>query len=90
MLNLEYLLDLLDEAPITSKYKKLNSALVGLIEDFSLVCFIPIDVNSDKSLLTLKSAIDKVNSYLRCRVVLKYFLPDNQILHGTVLDDTAS
>lgn len=60
VLNLDYLLELLDDGPFTKRFKKLNAALVGLIEDYSLVSFIPLDVNSDKSLLELKSAIDKV------------------------------
>lgn len=60
VLDLEYLLELLDDGPFTNKYKKLNAAIVGLIQDYSLVTFVPLDVNSDKSLLELKSAIDKV------------------------------
>ncbi|XP_065161231.1 GPN-loop GTPase 2 [Atheta coriaria] len=64
VLNLEYLLDLLDDGPFTSKYRKLNAALVSLVEDYSLVNFIPLDVSSDKSLLTLKSAVDKANGYV--------------------------
>lgn len=62
VLDLDYLLDLLDEGPFTSKYKKLNKALVGLIQDYSLVCFVPLNVKSERSLLNLKSAVDKVCS----------------------------
>lgn len=61
VLELEYLLQLLDDGPFTNRFKKLNAALVGLIEDYGLVSFIPLDISSDKSLLTLKSAVDKVN-----------------------------
>ncbi|CAH1984748.1 unnamed protein product [Acanthoscelides obtectus] len=64
VLDLNYLLDLLDEGPFTNKYKKLNAAIIELIQDYSLVCFVPLDVNSDKSLLDLKSAIDKANGYI--------------------------
>lgn len=60
VLNLDYLLQLLDDAPFTKRFKKLNKALVELIEDYGLVSFIPLDVYSDKSLLDLKSAVDKV------------------------------
>jgi GTPase SAR1 family protein len=60
VLNLDYLLDLLDDGPLTKKYKKLNAALIELIQDYSLVCFILLDVKSEKSLLNLKSAVDKV------------------------------
>jgi len=64
VLDLEYLLQLLDDGPFTSKFKKLNAALVGLVEDFSLVCFVPLDISSDRSLLTLKNAVDKANGYI--------------------------
>lgn len=65
VLDLEYLLQLLDDGPFTKRFKKLNKALVELIEDYSLVSFIPLDVYSDKSLLNLKSAIDKVSGLLQ-------------------------
>lgn len=64
VLDLEYLLELLNDSSITSKYKKLNAALVGLVEDYSLVNFILLDVYSDKSLLELKAAVDKANGYV--------------------------
>ncbi|XP_045464489.1 GPN-loop GTPase 2 [Harmonia axyridis] len=64
VLNLEYLLDVLNDGPLTKKFKKLNSALVDLVEDYSLVSFIPLNVFSEKSLLNLKSAIDKANGYI--------------------------
>ncbi|KAH0820372.1 hypothetical protein GEV33_002418 [Tenebrio molitor] len=64
VLNLDYLLDLLDDGPLTKKYKKLNAALIELIQDYSLVCFILLDVKSEKSLLNLKSAVDKANGYI--------------------------
>ncbi|KAF7286434.1 hypothetical protein GWI33_005352 [Rhynchophorus ferrugineus] len=64
VLNLEYLLELLDDGPFTNKYKKLNAAIVGLIQDYSLVSFIPLNVHSGKSLLELKNAIDKANGYI--------------------------
>lgn len=65
VLDLNYLLELLDDGPFTKKYKKLNSAIVELIQDYSLVAFIPLNVKSDKSLLELKNAIDKVIIYFK-------------------------
>jgi len=64
VLDLHYLLELLDDGPFTKKFKKLNKAIVGLVEDYSLVAFIPLDIESDKSLLELKNAIDKANGYI--------------------------
>jgi len=64
VLNLDYLLELLDDDPLSHKYKKLNEALVSLVEEYGLVCFIPLDVSSERSLLSLKSAVDKANGYV--------------------------
>ncbi|KAK4872467.1 hypothetical protein RN001_014496 [Aquatica leii] len=64
VLNLEYLLELLDDAPFSSKFKKLNAAIIELVEDYSLVGFIPVDINSERSLLAVKSAVDKANGYV--------------------------
>lgn len=67
VLDLDYLLQLLDAGPFTKRYKKLNAALVELIQDYGLVSFIPLDVYSDKSLLNLKSAVDKVIAYFNSK-----------------------
>lgn len=64
VLDLKYLLDKLDENPSTAKYKKLNTALVSLIEDYSLVSFIPLDVSNQALLLQVKNAVDKANGYI--------------------------
>ncbi|KAK5640643.1 hypothetical protein RI129_011454 [Pyrocoelia pectoralis] len=64
VLNLEYLLELLNEGTFSSKFKKLNAAIVGLIQDYSLVGFIPMDVRSERSLLAVKNAVDKANGYV--------------------------
>nr|XP_012135061.1 PREDICTED: GPN-loop GTPase 2 isoform X2 [Megachile rotundata] len=64
VLDLKYLLDKLDEDPFTSKYKKLNTAFVSLIEDYSLVSFIPLDVSNQALLLQVKNAVDKANGYI--------------------------
>ncbi|XP_022920266.1 GPN-loop GTPase 2 [Onthophagus taurus] len=64
VLDLKYLLELLDDGPFTKKYKKLNASLIGLIEDYSLVSFIPVDIKSERSLLNLKNAVDKANGYV--------------------------
>ncbi|GJQ88057.1 hypothetical protein Trydic_g12978 [Trypoxylus dichotomus] len=64
VLDLNYLLQLLDENPFSSKLKKLNASLIGLIEEYSLVWFIPVDIKSESSLLRLKNAVDKANGYV--------------------------
>ncbi|KAK0086347.1 hypothetical protein PV325_003354 [Microctonus aethiopoides] len=64
VLDLNYLLERLDEDPITAKYKKLNAALVSLIQDYSLVSFLPLDISNQALLLQVKNAIDKANGYI--------------------------
>lgn len=64
VLDLQYLLDALDRTPGMQRYRKLNSALVGMVEDYSLVSFQALDVNSEASLLRLKNVIDKANGFV--------------------------
>ncbi|PNF35351.1 GPN-loop GTPase 2 [Cryptotermes secundus] len=64
VLDLGYLLECLDENPITHRYKKLNAALVSLVEDYSLVTFIPLNINDQQCLLRLKNTVDKANGYI--------------------------
>lgn len=64
VLDLQYLLEALDETPGMKKYSKLNAAIVGMVEDYSLVTFQPLDINSPNSLLRLKAVIDKANGYV--------------------------
>lgn len=64
VLDLRYLVDALDNSPGFQKYKKLNAAIVSMVEDYGLVSFQPLDVNKKESLLRLKNLIDKANGYV--------------------------
>lgn len=64
VLDLKYLLESLDNSIGMKKYKKLNAAIVSLVEDYSLVTFQPLDVNRRDSLLRLKKLIDQANGYV--------------------------
>ncbi|CAG9785023.1 unnamed protein product [Diatraea saccharalis] len=64
VLDLNYLLDCLDADVFMNKYKKLNSALVSIIEDYSLVTFQLVNVMQEQSLLNVKNLIDKANGYV--------------------------
>jgi GPN-loop GTPase len=64
VLDLKYLVEALNQSPSMAKYAKLNSAIVSMVEDYSLVTFQPLDVNKMESLVRLKSAIDKANGYI--------------------------
>ncbi|OWR48554.1 GPN-loop GTPase 2 [Danaus plexippus plexippus] len=64
VLDLNYLLDSLDSDNFTNKYKKLNSALVSIIEDYSLVSFHLVDMFKEQSLINVKKLVDKANGYV--------------------------
>lgn len=64
VLDLNYLLDSLDADKFTTKYKKLNSALVSIIEDYSLVSFQLVNMFNEKSLKSVKNLVDKANGYV--------------------------
>ena len=44
VLDLKFVLDELQDNPVTRKFKKLNKALISVIEDYSLVSFLPLNV----------------------------------------------
>lgn len=64
VLDLHFLLDHISEDPFIKKYKKLNEALVGLVEDYGLVSFIPLNIQEKESVLQVMNSIDKANGYV--------------------------
>jgi hypothetical protein len=63
VLDLTFLVDALDSKPEFKKYKKLNEAIVSMVEDYGLVTFQPLDANETRSLARLYKVIDKANGY---------------------------
>ncbi|RUS80609.1 hypothetical protein EGW08_011619 [Elysia chlorotica] len=64
VLDLQYLLGLLQDDPFLQKYKKLNESLVGIVEDYSLVSFCPLSVEDKDSMVRVMKAVDKNNGYV--------------------------
>ncbi|KAI9490129.1 GPN-loop GTPase [Zychaea mexicana] len=64
VMDLSYLLDSLNEDAFGSKFKKLNAALVDLIEDFSLVGFYTLCVEDKDSMTKLQQVIDKAGGFV--------------------------
>lgn len=64
VLDLNYLLDHIKDDPFSQKYKKLNEALVGLVEDYGLVSFKTLDVQSKESMYQVVKSIDQANGYV--------------------------
>jgi len=63
VLDLKYISGDMSNDPFMHKYKKLTESIADVIEGYSLVSFIPMDVNKPKSLLKVQRAIDKANGY---------------------------
>ncbi|EGC36613.1 hypothetical protein DICPUDRAFT_31574 [Dictyostelium purpureum] len=64
VLDLSYLNSFLDKDPRLKRFSELNKSIAGVIEDFSLVNFIPLNIMDKKSVANLIVSIDKSNGYI--------------------------
>lgn len=64
VLDLSYILDELREDEGFKRYKKLNAALVDIVQDYSLVSFVPLIVEDKESMFRLMQMVDKANGYV--------------------------
>lgn len=62
--DLRYLCETLEDDPIGKRYSKLNKAICELIEDSSLVSFVPLCVEDKDCMIHLLGEIDKANGYI--------------------------
>ncbi len=58
------LVEALQVDPLLSRFANLNSALVDVIEGFSLVAYHTLDIQDKESVMRLSRAIDKSNGYM--------------------------
>ncbi|NXE15427.1 GPN2 GTPase, partial [Lophotis ruficrista] len=63
VLDLSYLVDHLASDPFFRNYRRLNEKLVEVIEDYSLVSFVPLNVQDKESMRQVMRAVDKANGY---------------------------
>lgn len=63
VLDLEKLLLSEGDDPFWKRYKKLNEKLCSVIEDYSLVSFVPLNVQDKESMLNVVKQADKANGY---------------------------
>ncbi|XP_041068637.1 GPN-loop GTPase 2 [Carcharodon carcharias] len=63
VLDLSYLLDHLAKDPFFKNFRRLNKKLVEVIEDYSLVSFIPLNVQDKETMKHVMKAVDKANGY---------------------------
>ena len=80
VLDLNYLLDTLDSDRILSKFKNLNKKICDIVQDYSLVSFIPLNIQKKKSIIRCIQTVDKANgnfNYYRIFKNFQYFLIPN-------------
>ncbi|XP_062889847.1 GPN-loop GTPase 2 [Mobula hypostoma] len=63
VLDLSYLLDHLVKDPFFKNFRRLNKKLVEVIQDYSLVSFIPLNVQDKETMKQVMKAVDKANGY---------------------------
>lgn len=63
VLDLSFLIDALDKNPFFAKYKKLNEAIVSLVEGYGLVSYQLLNSSNPESLSRLLVHIDKANGF---------------------------
>nr|XP_032829297.1 GPN-loop GTPase 2 [Petromyzon marinus] len=61
VMDMTYLLQYLADDPFFRKYKKLNEGLIEMVESYSLVSFVPLNVQDAESLRAVVRAVDKAN-----------------------------
>jgi len=64
VLDLSYLIRLLDNDRYSQRMKKLNEVLVGLIEDYGLVSFHTLCIEDKGSVYNLLKSVDKANGFV--------------------------
>ncbi|NWV01706.1 GPN2 GTPase, partial [Upupa epops] len=63
VMDLSYLVDHLASDPFFKNYRRLNEKLVEVIEDYSLVSFVPLNVQDKESMRQVMKVVDKANGY---------------------------
>ncbi|NXG59475.1 GPN2 GTPase, partial [Hemiprocne comata] len=63
VLDLSYLVDHLASDTFFRNYRRLNEKLVEVIQDYSLVSFVPLNVQDKESMRLVVQAVDKANGY---------------------------
>lgn len=63
VLDLNYLVEMIPDDPFMAKHKKLTKAITELVQDYGLVHFLPLSVDSKEMMLNVKNNVDKANGY---------------------------
>jgi len=88
VMDLNYLLDLLNEGVFGNKYVGLNKAICELVEEFGLVHFHPLYIEDKESVYEVIKATDKANGYFYGHIEPKesFMLPQHLVDETTYPD----
>ena len=64
VLDLGYLCECLDEDLILKKFKKLNEKICDVVGDFSLLSFLPLNIQKKTNVLRAIQCVDRANGYV--------------------------
>ena len=81
VLDLGYLVETIDNDRFMSKFKKLNEKICDVIQDYSLLSYIPLNIQKKSSILNCIQQIDRANGYI-------YGHLDNQDLMVSIAGDS--
>lgn len=68
VLDLSQLIELLSDDPFFGRFKKLTASLADIVEQYSLVSFIPLNINDQRTILSTLNMIDKANGFFLLRI----------------------
>ena len=63
VMDLSFLVDDLIDDPVMKKYKEMSKAIADTIENYSLVSYVPLNVNDNRTVLRLLRVIDRANGF---------------------------
>lgn len=64
VLDLNYLVETLEDDKILAKFKNLNKKICDVVQDYSLISFLPLNIQKKASIIRCIQMIDKSNGYL--------------------------
>lgn len=63
VLDLQKLMDCIPSNSFNKKYKKLNQRISEVVQEYSLVSFLPVQVEDKESMVTVLNHVDRANGY---------------------------
>lgn len=61
--DLSRIVDTISDDPFLAKYKKLTESLASIIENYSLVSYVPLDIKKEETLRKVLMMVDRANGF---------------------------